>query len=115
VLIAVGLAGLAYWINQRRNGSNDSAAYSVMPVENGRLVEMVIAPPVSGHLFTLAGDLDVVQIEAQVAEGDIGKVSSGLVAEFTVASYSDADQHFQGKITDVRLLPVNDRGPSSTR
>jgi hypothetical protein len=70
----------------------------------------LISPPASGHLFTLAGGLDVVQIEAQVAEGDVSKVVKGLTAEFTVASYSDTDLRFQGQVTDVRLSPVNDRG-----
>jgi HlyD family secretion protein len=70
----------------------------------------MIGPILQGNLFTLAGDFDTVQIEAQVAEGDISKVAKGLKADFTVASYSDIDLQFQGKVTDVRLLPVNDRG-----
>ncbi len=69
-----------------------------------------IGPILQGQLFTLAGDLDVVQVEAQVAEGDVSKVAKGLPADFTVASYSEADLHFAGKVSDVRLLPVNDRG-----
>ncbi len=68
-----------------------------------------IGPPLSGHLFTLAGELSVVHVEAQVAEGDIGKVVKGDAATFTVAS-GDEDVEFEGKVIDVRLLPVSDRG-----
>lgn len=70
----------------------------------------MVGPIVQGHLFTLAGELDTVQIESQVAEADISKVSKGLTADFTVASYSDTETPFKAKVSDVRLLPVNDRG-----
>ncbi len=70
----------------------------------------MVGPPLQAHLFTLAGDLDIVQIEAQVAEGDVSKVAKGLSADFTVASYSETDLHFSATVRDVRLLPVNDRG-----
>jgi HlyD family secretion protein len=70
----------------------------------------MVGPPLQGHLFTLAGDLDTMQIDAQVAEGDVSKVAKGLTADFTVASYSDTDLHFTGIVHDVRMLPINDRG-----
>ncbi len=70
----------------------------------------MVGPPLQAHLFTLAGDLDTMQIDAQVAEGDVSKVAKGLTADFTVASYSDADLHFTGTVRDVRMLPINDRG-----
>src|SRR5262249_32166940 len=40
----------------------------------------MIAPPISGQLFTLATDLGQMQIHAQVGENDISKVRSGLGA-----------------------------------
>src|SRR5262249_10370844 len=47
-----------------------------------------VAPPQSASLFTLAEDLTQVRIQAQVAEGDIGKVRAGMEATFTVSAYS---------------------------
>ena len=49
-------------------------------------------------------------VEARVPEGDVGKVRRGQEAEFTVSSGSDAERPFRGKVSDVRLLPINDRG-----
>jgi membrane fusion protein (multidrug efflux system) len=72
-------------------------------------LNQMIEPPLNGQLFTLAGDQAVMHVEAQVPEGDAGKIRRGLEAEFTVAS-EDADLHFRGKVKDVRLLPINDRG-----
>jgi len=63
----------------------------------------------AAHLFTLAAGLDTVQVEAQVAEGDVGKVTKALDAEITVASQGE-DRVFRGKVTDVRPLPVSDHG-----
>ena len=36
-------------------------------------------------LFTLAGGLEHMQVLAQVAEGDVNKVTRGLPVEFTVS------------------------------
>src|SRR5262249_3845966 len=69
-----------------------------------------VGPPRSAQLFTLAADLAVVHVEAQVAEGDLAKVRAGLEAEFTVPPYSDSDVRFRGKVTDVRPLPAGERG-----
>jgi HlyD family secretion protein len=70
----------------------------------------MVGPPLQAHLYTLAGDLDIMQIDAQVAEGDVSKVGKGQSADFTVASYSDSELHFTGTVRDVRMLPINDRG-----
>jgi HlyD family secretion protein len=69
----------------------------------------VVGPPLSSHLFTLAGDLSTVHVEAQVAEGDVSKVAVGLEAAFTISSAGE-DVEFHARVTEVRLLPVNDRG-----
>jgi HlyD family secretion protein len=92
------------------DSTSPSSRHRFLVLDRKVSLGQMIAPPLSAHLFTLAGDLGTVQIEAQVAEGDISKVSRGLTADFTVASYSEVELHFQGKVTDVRLLPVNDRG-----
>ena len=72
-------------------------------------LNQIIERPMNGQLFTLAGDQSVMHVEAQVPEGDAGKIPRGLDADITVAS-ADADLHFRGTVKDVRLLPINDRG-----
>ena len=72
-------------------------------------LNQMIGPPLNAQLFTLAGDQSMMHVEAQVPEGDAGKIPVGLEADITVAA-ADADLHFSGKVKDVRLLPINDRG-----
>jgi HlyD family secretion protein len=66
--------------------------------------------PASGILFTLAGDLEHVQIDAQVAEADVNKVVRGQRVEFTVSGNSDQEPTFTGKVEDIRLVPISDHG-----
>lgn len=68
-----------------------------------------VGPPLSAQLFLLGGDLAQMQVVAQVAEGDVGRVRCGQRAEFTVSAYGD-DALFAGKVADLRLLPKNDHG-----
>jgi HlyD family secretion protein len=76
-----------------------------------RKVELnqMVGPPLSAQLFLLGGDLAQMQVVAQVAEGDVGRVRRGQAAEFTVSAYGD-DAQFAGKVSDLRLLPKNDHG-----
>jgi HlyD family secretion protein len=67
-----------------------------------------VVPGASAQLFLLGGDLAQMQVYAQVAEGDVGRVHRGQQAEFTVSTYDDAS--FSGRVSDLRLLPTNDRG-----
>jgi HlyD family secretion protein len=69
-----------------------------------------LVPPASGHLFTLAGGLEHMQVLAQVAEGDLNKVTRDMPVEFSVSGGGDREPTFHGKVEDVRLTPVNDRG-----
>jgi len=69
-----------------------------------------ITPATAGQLFTLAGDLQRMQVAAQVAEGDINKVVRGQSVEFTVSGNSDTEPTFVGKVEDIRLVPINDHG-----
>ncbi len=55
-------------------------------------------------LFTLAQNLDHMQVEAAVDEADIGQVKLGAEASFTVDSFP-ADK-FTGKVTEVRKAAV---------
>ncbi len=55
-------------------------------------------------LFTLAGDLREMQVQASVDEADIGKVAAGQSASFTVDAYPD--MAFTGSVKQIRLQPV---------
>jgi HlyD family secretion protein len=81
---------------------------SFVVLDRNVTLNQIIGPPSSGNLFTLAGDLERVQVVTQVAEGDALKVMPGLSARFTVAG---ADEPvFTGKVEEVRLTPAADRG-----
>jgi HlyD family secretion protein len=82
---------------------------SFVVLERKVTLNQQLAPPTSGHLFTLAGGLEHMQVLAQVAEGDVNKVTRGLPVEFTVSGGA-AEPTFRGAVEDVRLTPVNDRG-----
>ncbi|TAN40090.1 MAG: efflux RND transporter periplasmic adaptor subunit [Nitrospirae bacterium] len=56
-------------------------------------------------LFTIAQDLTKMQIDANVDESDIGRVSVGQDVEFTVDAYPDTT--FKGKVSQVRNAPIS--------
>jgi HlyD family secretion protein len=68
-------------------------------VNNGQL----IGPPASA--FVIAKDMKDMQVRAQVAESDIGKISPGMDATFTVYTYSDLSSPFSGKVSQILPLP----------
>jgi HlyD family secretion protein len=57
----------------------------------------------SPTLFTIANDLRRMQVETTVDESDIGRVSIGQEASFTVDAY--ADEKFSGTVSQIRLAP----------
>ena len=57
----------------------------------------------SPTLFTIANDLHNMQIQTTVDESDIGRVSIGQQATFTVDAY--ADEKFTGVVSQIRLAP----------
>jgi HlyD family secretion protein len=67
-------------------------------VNNGQL----IGPPLSAQLFVIAKDMKDMQVNAQVAESDIGKISTGMDATFTVYSYTSP---FNGKVSQIWPVP----------
>jgi HlyD family secretion protein len=69
-----------------------------------------VAPPISAHLFTLAGDLQHLEVHAQVAEGDVGKVRKGQPVTFTVSAYAEEPEPFRGIVEQIRPMPVNEKG-----
>lgn len=52
-------------------------------------------------LFTIAEDLKKMQVQADVDQSDIGRVTEGQMARFTVDAYPD--ETFSGKISQIRL------------
>lgn len=69
--------------------------------EVGKTVAASLNAP---KLFTLAADLTKMQIEADVAEGDIGTVAVGQAVNFSVDAYPD--RQFRGKVSQIRNSPV---------
>lgn len=55
-------------------------------------------------LFTLAQNLEQIQVETNVDEADIGQVRKGSRATFTVDAFPE--RRFRGKVTEVRQAPV---------
>lgn len=69
--------------------------------EVGKTVAASLNAP---KLFTLAADLTKMQIEADVAEGDIGSVEVGQNVSFTVDAYPN--RQFRGRVSQIRNSPV---------
>ena len=57
----------------------------------------------SPTLFTIANDLKKMQVETTVDETDIGRISIGQEATFTVDAYPD--DKFTGTVSQIRLAP----------
>jgi HlyD family secretion protein len=58
----------------------------------------------SPTLYTIANDLSRMQVLTTVDESDIGRISIGQEATFTVDSYPE--ETFRGTVSQVRLAPV---------
>jgi HlyD family secretion protein len=57
----------------------------------------------SPTLFTIANDLKKMQVQTTVDESDVGRISVGQPATFTVDAY--ADETFTGTVSQIRLAP----------
>ena len=73
-------------------------------VNVGQTVAASLSAPT---LFIIANDLSKMQIEADVAEADIGGVEEGQDAEFTVDALPG--QTFHGKVKQIRNVPKADQ------
>jgi HlyD family secretion protein len=69
--------------------------------EVGKMVAASLNAPT---LFTIVNDLTKMQINAAVAEADIGNVKVGQQVEFTVDAFTG--EKFNGRVTQIRNLPV---------
>jgi HlyD family secretion protein len=67
-----------------------------------------IGPPISALLFTVAADLARMDVVAQVAEGDVGRLKPGLPATFTVNSFPDVT--FRGQVKQIKPVPATVQG-----
>src|SRR5678809_109724 len=71
-------------------------------VEVGQTVAASFATP---NLFLIALDLTKMQVDTYVSESDIGGITEGKEATFTVDAYPG--YQFAGTIRQVRLAPIN--------
>jgi HlyD family secretion protein len=71
-------------------------------VEVGQTVAASFATP---NLFLIALDLTKMQVDTNVSESDIGGITEGENATFTVDAYPGVQ--FSGTIRQVRLAPIN--------
>jgi HlyD family secretion protein len=70
-------------------------------VDVGQTVAASLSAPT---LFVIAENLKKVQIQASVAEADVGRVGVGDPVTFTVDAHRE--RHFQGEVSQIRLAPV---------
>ncbi len=76
----------------------------VVIARNIQLGNMVIASFSSPVLFTIAYDLEKMQVQANVDEADIGQLKVGQNAKFTVDAFPN--DVFEGLVTQIRHQPV---------
>ena len=69
-------------------------------VNVGQTVAASLQAPV---LFTIAQDLRAMEVHTNVAESDIGRLSAGMNASFTVDAYPG--ERFRGRIREIRNAP----------
>jgi HlyD family secretion protein len=58
----------------------------------------------SPTLYTIANDLQKMQVQATIDESDIGRISVGQEASFSVDAYPE--DRFTGTVSQIRLAPV---------
>lgn len=84
-----------------QNASITSPIDGVIVARNVNAGQTVAASFSSPTLFTIANNLDQMQITANVDEADIGRIKTGMPVEFTVDAY--AGERFTGSVQQVRL------------
>lgn len=83
-------------------GTSGTRTFQVL---DRKIYEGQMVGPQSGPLFTLAGSLDVVEVHAQVGEGDINKIREGLTVSFLVKNYRDEEEEvFTGQVLRIRPM-----------
>ena len=74
-------------------------------VELGQTVAASLQAPT---LFTIAEDLARMQIDTAVAEADVGRLTEGMKAQFTVDAFPG--KTFEGSVRQVRNAPTTTQG-----
>jgi HlyD family secretion protein len=92
------------------NETADAPRRKYTVVERKVAVNQLVAPPSSGQLCILAGDLGQMEVQAQVSESDISKVARGARVFFTVSAYTDKEVYFTGQVKEMRLMPASTQG-----
>ncbi len=70
-------------------------------VDVGQTVAASLAAPT---LFTIAKDLTKMQVDTNVSEADVGRITVGQESTFTVDAY--AGRTFRGMVSEVRNAPI---------
>ncbi len=70
-------------------------------IDVGQTVAASFSAPV---LFTIAKDLTKMQVDTNVAEADVGKLSAGMPVTFTVDAYPG--ERFHAKVRQIRFSPT---------
>jgi HlyD family secretion protein len=73
--------------------------------DEGQTVQSSFSAPT---LFTIAADLNVMQIDTAVAEGDVGRLADGMKSTFTVDAHPG--KTFEGTVRQVRNSPTTTSG-----
>ncbi len=71
-------------------------------VERGQTVAASLQAP---ELFIIAQDLADMQVETAIDESDVGRITEGMTATFTVDAFPG--KVFQSKVKQVRKSPIN--------
>ena len=74
-------------------------------VDVGQTVAASLSAPV---LFTIAEDLARMQIDTSVSESDVGRLTEGMKAQFTVDAFPG--KTFEGTVRQVRNAPTTTQG-----
>lgn len=74
-------------------------------VEPGQTVAASLQAPT---LFSIAEDLRKMQVEASVAESDVGRIKEGMQASFVVDAFPQ--RRFIGTVRQVRNAPITQQG-----
>ncbi len=82
-----------------------SPVNGVVVARNTEVGQTVAASFATPNLFLIALDLTQMQVDTNVSESDIGGITEGKQATFTVDAYPG--HRFQGVIRQVRLVPIN--------
>jgi len=89
--------------NDLRNTTITSPIDGVVLSRSVEIGQAVIADPVSATLFTIAPDLDRMEIDAPIPAADLGRVRAGMAVTFTVDAHPN--RTFQGTVRQLRDAP----------